>query len=51
MPPSKGSRYKGRAEAGWEKERDAAIAGIHGFGGDEIGRRLWKACSVITKDP
>ena len=45
VPPPKGSRYKGTAEAGWEKERDAAIAEIYGFGGDEKGKRLWKACS------
>ncbi|KAF3363013.1 putative transposase [Chlamydiales bacterium STE3] len=37
--------YKGKEESGWEKERDDAIATIHGFGGDEIGRKLWKMCS------
>lgn len=44
VPPPRGSTYKG-AEEGWEKERDDAIAAIYGFGGDDIGRRLWKICS------
>lgn len=30
---------------GWEKERDDAIAAMDGFGGGDIGRRLWKRCS------
>lgn len=45
VPPPRDATYKGTAETGWEKERDDAIAAIHGFGGDEIGRRLWKICS------
>jgi len=45
VPPPRGAAYKGKEEVGWEKERDDAIAAIHGFGGDEIGRKLWKICS------
>jgi hypothetical protein len=45
VPPQRGATYKGRAKTGWEKERDHAIAAIHGFGGDDGGRRLWKMCS------
>jgi len=45
VPPPRDATYKGTVEIGWEKERDAAIAAIHGFGGNEIGRRLWKICS------
>jgi hypothetical protein len=44
VPPPRDAVYKG-AETGWEKERDVAIATIRGFGGDEIGRKLWKICS------
>ena len=45
VPPPKGAAYKGNAETEWEKERDHAIAAIHGFGGGSIGRKLWKICS------
>lgn len=45
VPPPRDAAYKGTTEAGWEKERDDAIAAIHGFGGDDEGRRLWKKCS------
>ena len=45
VAPPRDAAYKGIAEIGWEKERDEAIAAIHGFGGDEIGRKLWKICS------
>ncbi len=45
VPPPKGAAYKGTVETGWEKERDDAIAAIHGFGRDDTGRRLWKICS------
>lgn len=45
VPPPREAAYKGRPEEIWEKERDDAIAAIHGFGGDDIGRRLWKICS------
>lgn len=44
VPPPRDAAYKG-ADRGWEKERDDAIAVIHGFGGDDAGRRLWKMCS------
>lgn len=44
-PPPRGAAYKGIIEPVWEKERDDAIAAIHGFGGDDIGRKLWKVCS------
>ena len=45
VPPPRDAAYKGTAEEGWEKERDDAIIAIHGFGRDDIGRRLWKKCS------
>lgn len=45
VPPPRDGAYKGTTEESWEKERDGAIAAIHGFGGDDIGRRLWKICS------
>jgi hypothetical protein len=45
VPPPRDATYKGTVEVAWEKERDEAIAIIHGFGGDEVGRRLWKICS------
>jgi transposase len=45
VPPPKDAAYKGLDEATWEKERDRAIAAIGGFGGVEIGRKLWKICS------
>lgn len=45
VPPPRDAVYKGTAEEGWKKERDDAIAAIHGFGGDDVGRRLWKKCS------
>jgi hypothetical protein len=48
VPPPRGAAYKGSAETGWEKERDDAIAAIHGFGGDNIGRRLWKVCEASS---
>lgn len=48
IPPPRDATYKG-VESGWEKERDDAIAAIHGFGGDDIGRRLWKICSGYHK--
>ena len=44
VPPPRDATYKG-TEEDWEKERDDAIEAIHGFGGDEIGRKLWKVCS------
>ena len=28
-----------------KKGRDDGIVAIHGFGGDEIGRKQWKVCS------
>jgi transposase len=45
VPPPRDAAYKGTIQTGWEKERDDAIAAIHGFGGDDAGRRLWKMCS------
>lgn len=45
VPPPRGAAYKGMRGAEWEQERDVAIAAIHGFGGDDEGRRLWKICS------
>lgn len=45
VPPPRDATYKGKKEVGWEEERDDAIAAIHGFGGDERGRKLWKICS------
>lgn len=44
VPPPRGGSYKGAPE-GWERERDASIAAIEGFGGGEIGRKFWKICS------
>lgn len=44
VPPPRGATYK-RSEEDWEKERDDVISAIHGFGGDDTGRRLWKICS------
>ena len=44
VPPPRDAAYKG-AKSGWEKERDEAISTIQGFGGDEVGRKLWKICS------
>lgn len=45
VPPPRDAAYKGTVETGWEKERDDAIAAIQGFGGNDVGRRLWKKCS------
>lgn len=45
VPPSKDATYKGTEEKSWVKERDDAIAAIHGFGGDDLGRKFWKICS------
>lgn len=45
VPPPRDAVYKGTAEEGWKQERYDAIAAIHGFGGDDVGRRLWKKCS------
>ena len=45
VPPPRDAAYKGIKEEGWQKQRDDAIAAIHGFGGDDIGRRFWKICS------
>lgn len=45
VPPPRDAAYKGKEEVGWEKERDDAITAIYGFGGGEIGRKLWKICS------
>jgi len=44
VPPPRDATYKG-ASGGWERERDACLAAIEGFGGGEDGRRLWKICS------
>jgi hypothetical protein len=41
IPPSRDATYKG-ASSGWERERDENLAIIAGFGGDEVGRKLWK---------
>lgn len=49
VPPPRGAVYKGKEEVGWKKERDDAIAAIHGFGGDERGRKLWKIFSGYHK--
>lgn len=49
VPPPRDAAYKGTKEVGWEKERDDAIAAIHGFGGDETARKLWKICSGYHK--
>lgn len=40
MPPPRGAAYKGATEEDWEKERDDAIAAIHGFGGDIVQQGL-----------
>ena len=45
VPPPRDAAYKGTTEEGWGKERDNDIAEIYGFGGDDIGRHLWKICS------
>lgn len=45
VPPPRGAAHKSIAETSWERERDDAIAAIYGFGGDDLGRRLWKRCS------
>jgi hypothetical protein len=45
VPPPRGAAYKGTTEVGWERERDDVIAAVHGFGGGDTGRRLWKMCS------
>lgn len=45
VPPKRDAAYKGICRNGWEQERNAAIAAIHGFGGDDEGRKLWKICS------
>jgi len=45
VPPPKDAAYKGMKGEEWEQARDAAIAAINGFGGDEIGRKLWKIAS------
>ena len=42
VPPPRDGAYKGAEEVGWKMERDDAIRAIHGFGGDDTGRRLWK---------
>jgi hypothetical protein len=44
VPPPRDAAYKG-ASNGWERERDACLAVITGFGGGEVGRKLWKICS------
>lgn len=44
VPPPRDATYKGTPE-GWERERDASIAAIEGFGGGEVGRKLWKICA------
>lgn len=44
VPPPRDATYKGSSD-GWERERDASMAIIAGFGGDEIGRKLWKKFS------
>ncbi len=45
VPPPRGAAYKGSKDEAWEEERDAALAAIAGFGGNEIGRKLWKVCA------
>jgi hypothetical protein len=45
VPPPRGAAHKNVNEPGWEKERDDAIATIHGFGEEEVGRKLWKILS------
>lgn len=44
VPPPIDATYK-EASAGWEQERDGCIAAIEGFGGGEMGRKLWKIFS------
>lgn len=44
VPPPRDAAYKGMIGDDWEQERDVAIAAIHGFGGDDMGRKLWKIC-------
>lgn len=44
VPPPRDAVYKG-ALSGWERERDACLAAIKGFGGGDEGRRLWKMCA------
>jgi hypothetical protein len=44
VPPPRDATYKGTSE-GWERDRDACLAAMEGFGGGEDGRRLWKICS------
>ena len=44
VPPPRDATYKGVFD-GWERERDACLAAIEGFGGGEEGRRLWKIFS------
>ena len=46
VPPPRDAAYKGKSPDKWEQERDTAIAAIHGFGGDDVGRKLWKICSL-----
>ena len=48
IPPSRDATYK-KASEGWERERDACLAEMEGFGGGESGRRLWKICSDYHK--
>lgn len=48
VPPPRDATYKGTLE-GWERVRDACLAAIIGFGGGDIGRRLWKICSHYHK--
>ena len=45
VPPSRDAAYKDMNGEKWERERDDAIAAIHGFGGDDTGRKLWKIFS------
>jgi len=44
VPPPRDATYKGASE-GWERERDACLAAIEGFGGGDTGRMFWKMCS------
>lgn len=48
VPPPRDATYKGASD-GWERERDACLAAIEGFGGGEEGRKLWKICSEYHK--
>ena len=45
VPPPRDAAYKSTIRNVWEQERNAAIAAIQGFGGDDIGRKIWKICS------